>query len=155
MGDWLWWLGGALLLGVAEMFTLDLILLMLAGGALGGTVAAALGASVAWQIIVAALTALVLMFAIRPWLLRHLRVRTTLVETNSAALVGRPAVVVAATDEKGGRVKLAGEVWSARSTGHGGAFLPGAQVRVTRIDGATAVVEEERGAGAGAVPEQL
>jgi membrane protein implicated in regulation of membrane protease activity len=29
--DWLWWLGGALLLGVAEMFSLDLIFLMLVG----------------------------------------------------------------------------------------------------------------------------
>lgn len=152
---WLWWLGGALLLGVAEMFTLNLILLMLAGGALGGTIAAALGASTGWQIVVAAVTALVLMLAIRPWLLRHLRMRMTLVETNSAALVGRPAVVVAPTDERGGRVKLGGEVWSARSTGRPGGFAPGAQVRVTRIDGATVVVEEEPAAGSGAVAGQL
>lgn len=138
--DWLWWLGGALLLGVAEMFTLDLIFLMLAGGALAGALAAALGASLAVQIVVAAATALLLLFALRPFLLRRLRTRGDLVETNSAALVGRVAVVVAPTDVAGGRVKLAGEVWSARTAADGVTFPAGAEVRVARIDGATAVV---------------
>jgi membrane protein implicated in regulation of membrane protease activity len=137
---WLWWLGGALLLGVAEMFTLDLIFLMLAGGALAGAAAAGLGAPLAVQIVVAASTALLLLFALRPFLLRRLRTRGDLVETNSAALVGRSAVVVAPTDVLGGRVKLAGEVWSARTADDGATFPTGAEVRVARIDGATAVV---------------
>lgn len=149
--DWLWWLGGAMLLGVAEMFTLDLIFLMLAGGALAGALAAALGLSLAWQIVIAAVTSLLLLFALRPFLLRRLRERTELVETNSAALVGRPAVVVAPTDDQGGRVKLSGEVWSARAAVEGASFPAGAEVRVTRIDGATAVVEAaERPAEPGA-----
>jgi membrane protein implicated in regulation of membrane protease activity len=137
---WLWWLGGALLLGVAEMFTLDLIFLMLAGGALAGAAAAGLGAPLAVQIVVAAATALLLLFALRPFLLRRLRTRGDLVETNSAALVGRFAVVVAPTTVQGGRVKLAGEVWSARTADDGAAFATGTEVRVARIDGATAVV---------------
>lgn len=137
---WLWWLGGALLLGVAEMFTLDLIFLMLAGGALAGTIAAAFGAPLAVQIVTAAVASLLLLFALRPFLLRRLRERTELVETNSAALVGRPAVVVAPTDGVGGRVKLAGEVWSARAEDVGVSFPTGTEVRVTRIDGATAVI---------------
>lgn len=137
---WLWWLGGALLLGVLEIFSLDLIFLMLAGGALAGALANALGAPVAWQIIIAAATSLLLLFALRPFLLHALRSRTELVETNSAALVGRAAVVVAPTDAAGGRVKLGGEVWSARAAGED-SFPAGAEVRVTRIDGATAVVE--------------
>lgn len=137
---WLWWLGGSLLLGVAEMFTLDLIFLMLAGGALAGAAAAGLGAPLAVQIVVAAATALLLLFALRPFLLRRLRTRGDLVETNSAALVGRFAVVVAPTDVQGGRVKLAGEVWSARTADDAAAFPTGAEVRVARIDGATAVV---------------
>lgn len=139
-GGWLWWVGGALLLGIAEMISLDLIFLMLAGGAIAGAVANALGASVPVQIVVAAGTAVVLLFALRPWLLRHLRTRTTLVETNAAALVGRTAVVVTPTTEAGGRVKLAGEVWSARAGQEGAVFPAGAEVRVSRIDGATAVV---------------
>jgi membrane protein implicated in regulation of membrane protease activity len=138
---WLWWLGGAMLLGVAEMFSLDLIFLMLAGGALGGALGNALGLPVAGQIVLAAVTSLLLLFALRPWLLRRLRQRTDLVETNSAALVGRPAVVVAPTDHAGGRVKIAGEVWSARTAADTQTFASGAEVRVARIDGATAVVE--------------
>ncbi len=137
---WLWWLGGALLLGVAEVFSLDLIFLMLAAGALAGAVANALGAPLAVQIIAAAVASLLMLFAIRPFLLRQLRARTTLVETNSAALVGRPALVVSPTDGLGGRVKLAGEVWSARAADGSTSFPTGAEVRVTRIDGATAVV---------------
>lgn len=130
-----------MLLGVAEMFSLDLIFLMLAGGALGGALASALGLTVGWQIVVAAATSLLLLFALRPFLLRRLRERSVLVETNSAALVGRPATVVAPTDGSGGRVKIAGEVWSARAAADGVSFPAGAEVRVTRIDGATAVVE--------------
>ncbi|WP_448060411.1 NfeD family protein [Cellulomonas hominis] len=138
---WLWWLGGALLLGIGEMLTLDLLFLMLAGGALGGAVANLIGLPIGWQVAVAAVTSLLLLFALRPWLLRHLRARTPLQETNSAALVGRAASVVATTDAAGGRIKLAGEVWSARSADAGVSFAPGAPVLVRRIDGATAVVE--------------
>ncbi|MFF1528825.1 NfeD family protein [Cellulomonas sp. NPDC058312] len=138
---WLWWLGGAMLLGVLEMFSLDLIFLMLASGALVGAGANALGAPLPVQIIAAAVASLLMLFALRPFLLRQLRARTALVETNSAALVGRAAVVVAPTDLTGGRVKLAGEVWSARTADERSTFPAGAEVRVARIDGATAVVE--------------
>lgn len=140
---WLWWLGGALLLGVAEMFSLDLIFLMLAAGALGGALGDVLGLPLAGQIVLAAATSLLGLFALRPFLLRRLRARTMLVETNAAALVGRPAVVVAPTDAGGGRVKLAGEVWTARAADASGSFAPGEQVRVAAIEGATAVVERE------------
>jgi membrane protein implicated in regulation of membrane protease activity len=139
MDAWLWWIGGATLLGIAEILSLDLLLLMLAGGALAGAGASLLGAEVPLQIGVAIVASLLLLFALRPWLLRHLRARMPLVETNAAALVGRPAIVVATTTELGGRVKLAGEVWSARA-GEDASYAPGAEVRVTSIDGATAVV---------------
>lgn len=136
---WLWWVGGALALGILEMLSLDLVLIMFAGGALAGAVAFALGAPLAVQILVAAVTSTVLLMALRPWLLRHLKGRVDLPETNSAALVGRQAVVVSTVDSTSGRVKLVGEVWSAR-TADGGSLPPGASVTVTRIDGATAVV---------------
>ena len=136
---WLWWVGGGLVLGILEMLSLDLVLIMFAGGALAGAAAYALGAPLAVQILVAGITAVVLLLTLRPWLLRHLKGRVDLPETNAAALVGRPAVVVSTVDGTTGRVKLAGEVWSAR-TADGGSLPPGAAVSVTRIDGATAVV---------------
>jgi len=136
---WLWWVGGALVLGILEMLSLDLVLVMFAGGALAGGAAHAMGAPVWGQILAAAVTSVVLLATLRPWLLRHLRERTPLAETNAAALVGRPAVVLATVTSEAGRVKLAGEVWSAR-TPAGDALPPGTEVRVAQIDGATAVV---------------
>jgi len=145
MDSWLWWVGGALLLAAIEMLSLDLVLIMLAGGALGGAVTAAAGGEIWLQIVVACVVSVLLLFTLRPWLLRHLRQRVPLVETNAAAHVGRPAVVLAEVTETGGRVKLAGEVWSARLEDDGipnstGRVPVGVEVRVVRIDGATAVV---------------
>ena len=61
-------------------------------------------------------------------------------ETNAAALVGRPAVTVTPVADDGGRVKIGGEVWTAR-TASGARIATDTPVRVARIDGATAVVE--------------
>jgi membrane protein implicated in regulation of membrane protease activity len=85
----------------------------------------------------------VLVVGLRPWLLRHLRERVPLPETNAGALVGRGAVVVATVNEVGGRIKLNGEVWSARSATEGRTYAPGAEVTVERIDGATAIVHDQ------------
>ena len=112
---WLWWIGAALALGILEMLSLDLVLAMFAGGAIAGAIAYLLGAPVPVQFVVAALTSVLLLVTLRPWLLRHLRARMPLVETNAAALVGREAVVVSTVTVEGGRVKLDGEVWSARA----------------------------------------
>lgn len=137
---WLWWLGAALVLAIAEELSLGLVLLMLSGGALAGTIAAAVGAPVVVQVAVAVVVAVVLLAALRPWLLRRLRERHHLVETNAAALVGRPAVAVTDVAGDGGRVKIGGEVWTARTVS-GARIATGTPVRVARIDGAIAVVE--------------
>lgn len=135
---WVWWLGAALLLGVVEILSLDLVLIMFAGGALVGAGLALTGLPLWVQIVGAALTATLLLVALRPWLLRHLRTRVPLQETNAAAQVGRTAVAVTQVTERSGRIKLAGEVWTARTQGE--VVDVGAHVRVLRIDGATAVV---------------
>lgn len=145
MDGWLWWTGGALVLAVIEMLSLDLVFIMLAGGAIAGGITAAAGGPFWAQVVVACVVAVLLMVVLRPWLLHNLRRRTTLVETNAAAQVGRLALVIADVTESGGRVKLSGEVWSARLMDDGipnssGMIPAGVEVRVVRIDGATAVV---------------
>ena len=145
--EWLWWLGAALLLIAIEVVTLDLVLLMFAGGAVAAGIATALGAPFPVQIVVFAVVSVLLLVSIRPWLLRHLRDRVPLVETNAAAQVGRLAMVVQDVDVHGGRVKLSGEVWSARSAREGAVHPVGAELRVVRIDGATAVVDDATVAG--------
>jgi membrane protein implicated in regulation of membrane protease activity len=142
--DWLWWLGAALLLIAIEVVTLDFVLLMFAGGAIAAGIANALGAPLPVQILVFAVVSVLLLVAIRPWLLRHLRTRVPLVETNAAAQVGRLAIVVQDVGVHGGRVKLSGEVWSARAARTGAIFPVGAELRVVQIDGATAVVDDAR-----------
>lgn len=137
--DWLWWLGAALLLGVVEMLSLDLVLVMFAGGALAAAGVAALGAPLWAQILTFAVVSTLLLAALRPYLLRQLRTRVPLVETNVHAHVGRISVVVARVTERGGRVKLAGEVWTAR-TEHDEVLEVGDEARVVRIDGASAIV---------------
>ncbi len=141
MTQTLWWVAIAGLFLLIEVLSLDLFLLMLAGGALGGAAAAALGVPVWGQIVVALVVAVLLLATLRPWLVRNWRKRTTFVETNAAAHVGRTAQVVAEVDAVGGRVKLVGEVWTARTDTPGLQIPEGAHVRVVRIDGATAVVE--------------
>ena len=140
---WGIWLGAALLLGVIEMLTVDLVLVMFAGGALVAGGLAAAGAPLWVQIIGFAVTSTLLLLALRPWLLRHLRVRVPLAETNAAAHVGREAVVVLPVTEHSGRVKLAGEVWTAR-TDDPGTIAAGDEVTVVKIEGATAVVTRQR-----------
>lgn len=137
--SWLWWVGGALLLGILEMLSLELVFIMLAGGALAGGIASALGAQLWVQIVVASVVAVVLLVTARPWLVAHVLNRTPHARTNTSALLGRTAVVIATVTPDAGRVKLGGEVWSARCSGTG-PLEPGTEVTVERIEGATAVV---------------
>lgn len=60
--------------------------------------------------------------------------------TGIDALKGRSALVLERVDGSGGRIKLAGEIWSARTLDADSSFEPGQQVDVVEIDGATAVV---------------
>ncbi|WP_251151430.1 NfeD family protein [Cellulosimicrobium sp. Marseille-Q4280] len=149
--DWLWWVGGALVFALIEIISLDLVLIMFAGGALAAAGVNAAGGPLWLQILTFAVVSVILLLTLRPWLLRGLRDRVPLAETNVAAHVGRAALVVDQVTEVGGRVKLVGEVWTARTEPDAAAIPAGTDVRVLRIDGATAVVaplpaEHPRGA---------
>jgi membrane protein implicated in regulation of membrane protease activity len=139
--EYMWWFIVAAALGVAEIFTLDLTLLMLAGGALAGGTVMLLGGPVLVAVVVACVVASLLLFALRPWLLRSMRSRgVAFVETNSAALVKLHAKTLDEVTATGGRVKLRGEVWSARIEAGAQVIPEGADVVVVKIDGATAIV---------------
>jgi membrane protein implicated in regulation of membrane protease activity len=141
---WLVWLGSALVFVAIEAVTVDFTFLMLAGGALGGSVAAALGAPVGIQAVVAGVVSLALLMLVRPWLKRRFSVREQAV-MGVAAHIGRSAVALDRVTPSGGRVKLAGDTWSARTLS--GSIEPGEEVVVDSIDGATAVVSRARVVG--------
>lgn len=138
--EWVLWLAGALLLMVVEVVVVDLMFIMFAGGALAAMIVALLGGPVWAQVLAFSVVSAVLLVAVRPWGLRLLR-KTPSTATNVAAHVGRNAVVVLDVTAQAGRVKLAGEVWTARSAQPQMVLPVGAAVRVVRIEGATAVVE--------------
>jgi len=136
---WAIWLIGAAILAGAELLSLDLVLIMVAAAAALAAGSAALGLPVAGQIAVFGVSALALLLVVRPIARRHLDSPHE-ITTGTAALVGRKAVVVAPVDAHAGQVRLAGEVWSARSYDETQVLEVGRTVDVMSISGATAVV---------------
>lgn len=136
----MWWLAGALLLGVIEMLTLDFIFLMLAGGALAAVFAAMLGAPPGIQVVVFAVTSVLMLFAVRPHIKRWVKHTTPDILTNAQALIGAEGHTLLEVTEDGGRIKMRGEVWTARTAIPGDIIPPDTDVVVTQIDGAIAVV---------------
>jgi membrane protein implicated in regulation of membrane protease activity len=140
MDAWAWWLIVAGVLLVGEMFTTSLVLAMIAGGAASAGVVAAVGGGPVLQVATFAAVSLALLFVVRPIARRHTKTPPA-IRTGVAALVGSDAEVLERVDSRDGRVKLAGEIWSARSFDGMTVHEPGAVVRVVRIQGATALVD--------------
>ncbi|PZF80594.1 NfeD family protein [Jiangella anatolica] len=144
-GDHAWvlaWAATALVLGTIELTTLDFFFLMLAIGAASGAVAAGMGAEFLVQLLVAVAVAVALLGVVRPIAKKRL-LKPTPSSFGAAALVGRSGVVLERVDAHSGMIRLAGEVWSARSYDGRSTFEQGATVGVIEIRGATALVLEE------------
>ena len=139
--DWALWLGAAVALGVAELATLDLVLLMLAAGCLAGVVTGVLDLPFVFQALAAAAAATAMLVLVRPSVVRRLHSGPGLVH-GAAALVGREGFALSAVDARGGQVKLGGEVWTARPYDDSAVIPSGARVQVFEIRGATAYVHE-------------
>jgi membrane protein implicated in regulation of membrane protease activity len=137
---WAVWLGIAAVLGAAELVSLDLVLIMLAVGALAGMVTAALGAAVAAQILVAGAASVAMLALVRPGLVARLHQGPEL-RLGHSKLVGQRALVTQRiTGLAIGQIKLAGETWSAAPYDEHITIEPGATVEVFEIRGATAYV---------------
>ncbi|MGH3933913.1 MAG: NfeD family protein [Pseudonocardiaceae bacterium] len=132
------WLVAGFLLIAAEVLSAEFVLIMLGVGALVAAGAAALGASLWLEIVAFAGASIALITVARPVIKR--RLHTALVPTNTEALVGDKAVVVSTVDAHGGKVKLRGELWSARAFDETEVLEPGQRVTVINISGATAIV---------------
>ena len=128
-----------MILALIELMSLDLVLLMFALGALAAAVVAGFGAPLWAAILVFAAVSLALLFFVRPSVVARLPAGPTLTSGHDA-LIGRSGIVTEPVDARGGRIKLSGEVWSARAAPESAAFDIGTEVLVTKIDGATAVV---------------
>lgn len=137
---WQAWLGLGITLGVLEMFSLDLILLMLAVGAGVGMVAALAGLPLVAQALVAVAASAAMLLVVRPSMARRLHGGPELTLGHSK-LVGQQGVVLEPVSQQTpGRIKLAGEVWTARPYDDTLTIEPGETVDVLQIKGATALV---------------
>ncbi|MFF1833141.1 NfeD family protein [Streptomyces sp. NPDC058231] len=136
---WVWWLIGAAGLGIPLVLTAMPEFGMFAVGAVVAAVVAAVGGGIVIQVLAFVVVSVALIAVVRPIATRHRADRPRLA-TGIDALKGRQALVLERVDGSGGRIKLAGEIWSARAYEGDQSFEPGQQVDVVDIDGATAVV---------------
>lgn len=138
---WEVWLGLAVLLTVAELFSLDLVLLMLAAGAVVGAITALAGVPEVVQVLAAVAASIGMLSFVRPSVVKRLHSgpdRTF----GHAALVGKQGLVLDEVSTQGGQIRLAGEVWTARPYDETLVIKAGARVDVFEIRGATAIVHE-------------
>jgi membrane protein implicated in regulation of membrane protease activity len=141
MHAWVIWLLVAALLAAGEVATTALVLGMVALAAVAGGLVALAGLGAEFQVIAFIVASIALLAGVRPVARRHLHMPFAL-RTGTAALVGARAVVLERVDAHDGRVKIGGEVWSARAFDESQVIEPGSSVEVYGIEGATALVYE-------------
>ena|SRR5689334_9999601 len=139
MPDWVVWAVAAAVLAAGEAATASLVLGPIALAAAVAAIVAAAGTGVAVQVIAFVLASVAALGILRPIATRHMRLPAHM-RTGTAALIGTSATVVEQVDRDGGRVKIGGEVWSARSYDEDAVIEPGDHVEVLKIEGATALV---------------
>lgn len=140
--DHLWetWLALSIALGVAEMFSLDLILAMLAAGAVIGMVAALIGLPVFVQILAALATSVAMLALVRPAFAKRLHGGPEL-SLGHGKLVGTRCLVTQdITGLTPGRITAAGETWTALPYDESLKITAGETVEILQIKGATAYV---------------
>ncbi|MEE1783365.1 NfeD family protein [Streptomyces sp. SP17BM10] len=135
----MWWLLAAVGLGIPLVLTAMPEFAMFAVGALAAAGVAGLGAGVAWQTLTFVVSSVALLVVVRPIAYRELR-KGPNIKMGIEALQGATAVVAETVDGEGGRIKLNGEIWSARALHPDSVYQPGQQVDVVEIQGATALV---------------
>lgn len=142
---WIAWLVLAVVFVIIELLTLEFTFLMLAAGTvIGGLGVNLLGGPWWLQVLAAAMVSALLLFTIRPLLLKALHRSSKPVPMNVDALQGLSARVTTPFVDGDGAVKLDnGETWTARLVGGGDGLPVGTRVVVTAVRGATVDVARE------------
>ena len=140
--DHLWetWLALSIALGVAEMFSLDLILAMLAAGAVIGMLAALLGLPVFLQILLALGASVAALSLVRPAFVKRLHNGPDLTLGHGKLVGTRCLVTQEISGLDAGRIKAGGETWTALPYDENLRILAGETVEILQIKGATAYV---------------
>lgn len=136
----IFWLVLAVVLGVFEAITPQLVSIWFALGAVGGCVTSLITDKIWIQIVVAVVITLISLVLTRPLAKRITTVKKT--NTNSDRNIGKTAVVIADIDNINavGQVKVGYTVWSAKSV-NDAVIAKDTKVIVKAIEGAKLVVE--------------
>lgn len=139
---WQIWVIAALLLFILEIFTAGFAVACFSIGALAAAVAAALGATILWQVVIFAIGSLIALVVVRPIVIR-LFGKKDHTPTNTDALIGRNGRVSETIDpETGkGRVAIDGDDWKAVSE-DGSAIEKGTKVEVVSRESVIITVKE-------------
>src|SRR5262245_2656767 len=137
------WLIAGVLLALAELLTLDFVLIMLAGGAAAAALSALVGAPLLIQVAVFAVVSGLGLLTVRPAIKKHLHRSAEPAIMGVEAIEGTEATVVEEVGEGRGLVKIGGELWSARPYDATQVIAPGTAVQVVEVKGATALVWKE------------
>lgn len=134
------WLALAVLLGVAEMFSLDLVLAMLATGAVAGLATSLVTDLVLVQFLVAIVTSVGMLALVRPNLVMKLHTGPELRLGHTKLIGSQGTVTRTITALTPGEVKLSGQEWTAQPYDETLTIEPGETVQVLDIRGVTAYV---------------
>ena len=144
MAGWLIWLVVACGFGAAELLAGSgsfFLAPFAVAAALAAVASGAVDETAAWLVFVAA--SVLTLMTVRPMVQRRLTSGPSL-RTGGAALVGKRALVTEriANHEGAGRVRIDGEIWTARALDEDAVIEVGTSVHVVDIKGATALVME-------------
>jgi membrane protein implicated in regulation of membrane protease activity len=142
MDLWVIWIIVAAVFAIGEIITLGFFLAPFAVGALAAALVDGVGGGTGLSVTAFVLVSLLSFGIVRPIARAHRRQPPAL-RTGTEALLGRPATVLEAIDNRSGvgSVKLEGEVWTARAFDEDRTFSAGERVEVVQIRGATALVD--------------
>jgi membrane protein implicated in regulation of membrane protease activity len=133
------WAVVAAALILLELTTATLVFVMLGIGAAAAAVTAGAGGNIVWQFVAfGGVSVATLVFA-RPTAMKRLHGGPEH-RQGIDTLIGREAVVVERVDGHDGRVRISGEIWSARAYDGQSEYAVGDRVDVAQIEGATALV---------------
>ena len=129
------WLIIAIVLVILEIATAGFGVICFAIGAGLSALAAGLGASFTWQIVIFAIVSLLTFIFLRPVVMRFLDKKSKDVKTNAEAIVGRKGIVSERIDaaQHTGRVAVDGDDWKAVSE-NGEVIEKGAEVEIVKLD---------------------
>ena len=139
MMAWIVWLIVAAALGIAELLTTTFALGIIAVAALVAAGVGSLHATLPLQLLAFVVAAAAGLGFVLPVARQHVK-QPPLLRTGTAALIGKSASVLEEVTAQSGRVRIGGEVWTARPYDETLVIPVGAAVDVMQIEGATALV---------------